>query len=594
MKRFFFKMHRPADSVTRSCERERVEFGNSTRSRSQLRVGRLGWIFQVVAHAFALVATLLVGVRLSTAAHAAAAAMPATAIYQCPMHPWIKSAKPAKCTICGMNLAAAQATGLPLPEGMVSLAASIINTIGVETSVVSRQALLRTVRVNGAIDDDDTRHRLLTAWAEGRVEKLHVNVVGTVIKAGQPLFDLYSPELQAAQRELVQLARAGELAAAALPAARERLRKMSLTDAQLDELLASGAPKLVTTVLAPDDGTIVEKTVYEGQWLKTGDKLFAIGDFSKMWFLFDAYEQDIPWLRVGQKVEITTRAVPGEIIEAPIDFIDPNFNEMTRTTKVRVVLTNPHLNTASGEGHLLFHRVLAEARVLVESPAVLAAPRTAILDAGRGPVAYVDLGAGNYGQRKLRLGRRGDSLVEVFEGLAEGEKVVTTGALLIDAQAQLAQEASGHSHAGAAGRAGPLGPPVTPVAIDGAPSSRALPQSELALLANAAIDAAGALAADDYASYRKLFPGVEAVAKSFSGLPRLDLGDNLKSARRSFEPWSTAVADLLKPHKAHLGLKFFQCSMSPVLGKGLWVQRSQPLKNPFFGSAMANCGSELP
>ena len=504
-------------------------------------------------------------------------------VYQCPMHPWIKSDKPGKCTICGMALVAAQPAGAPAPEGVVALGASIINAIGVESSAVSKQPLLRTVRVNGTIDDDDTRHRLLTAWAEGRVEKLYVNIVGTVVKAGQPLFDLYSPELQAAQREFVQLARAGELAAVAIPAARERLRKMALTDAQLDELIKTGEPKLVTTVLAPDDGTVVEKSVYEGQWLKTGDKLFAIADFSRMWFLFDAYEQDIPWLRVGQKVEITTRAVPGEIIEAPIEFIDPNFNEMTRTTKVRVILTNPHLNTTSGEGHLLFHRVLAEARVLVESPAVLAAPRSAILDAGRGPVAYVDHSDGNFEQRTLRLGRRGDALVEVLAGLNEGDKVVTTGALLIDGQAQLAREASGHSHAAPA--SSPTATPKTGE-MSGADS--------LPALATAAIDAASALAADDYASYQKLFPTILAAAKPFSDLPKLELGDSLKSARSSFEPWSTAVADLLKPHRAHLGLKIFQCPMAPVLGKGRWVQRNQPLKNPFFGSAMANCGSEVP
>lgn len=538
---------------------------------------------------FAFVATTGTGVHVVAEAHAASTA---AAVYQCPMHPWIKSEKPAKCTICGMDLVAAPPAGMALPEGMVSLASSIINTIGVESSVVSRQPLLRTVRVNGAIDDDDSRHRLLTAWAEGRVEKLHVHIVGTVITAGQPLFDLYSPELQAAQRELVQLSRAGDLAAAALPAARARLRKMGLTDAQLDELLKSGVPQLVTTVLAPEAGTIVEKTVYEGQWLKTGDKLFAVGDFSKMWFLFDAYEQDIPWLRIGQKVEITTRAVPGEIIEAPIEFIDPNFNEMTRTTKVRVVLANPHLNTSSGQGHLLYHRVLAEARVLVESPAVLAAPRSSILDVGRGPVAYVDRGGGIYEQRKLRLGRRGDALVEVLEGLTEGEKVVTNGALLIDAQAQLSGEASGHAHP--TGAATPPSPKLPRDAGAASPANATPALPEMSALANAAIDAAGALAADDYATYQKLYPGLVSAAKSFSGLPALEPGDNLKSARRSFETWSTAVADLLKPHKAHLGVKIFQCPMSPVLGKGRWVQRSQPAKNPFFGSAMANCGAELP
>ncbi len=529
--------------------------------------------------ALLFLAPFVVGRAETVGEHAAHAA--AAPVYQCPMHPWIKSDKAGKCTICGMDLVLAAANAANLPEGVIRLAPSSLTAIGIETAIVSRQPLLRTVRVNGAIDDDDSRHRLLTARAEGRVEKLHVTIVGAVIRGGEPLYDLYSPDLQTAQREFVQLAKAGELAASALPATRARLRQMGLAEAQLEALLQTGEPPLVTTILAPDGGTVVEKNVYEGQWLKTGDKLFAIGDFSKMWFMFDAYEQDIPWLHLGQPVQVTTRALPGEVIEAPIEFIDPNFNETSHTTKVRAVLPNPYFNRG-GESHVLFHRVLAEARVLVESPAVLAAPRSAVLDAGNGPVAYVALGDGKFEQRALTLGRRGDALVEVLAGLTENDKVVTTGALLLDGQAQLAREAN------SAGRAGPLVPPKM---SDRAP---ALPPDKFSTLAAAAIDAADALASDDFARYQKLFPSLAPASAGFSTLPPLELGDSLKAARRSFEPWSTAVADLLKPHRAHLGLKIFQCPMSPVLKKGRWVQRGQPLKNPFFGSSMPDCGEEVP
>ena len=503
------------------------------------------------------------------------------------MHPWIKSPKPGKCTVCGMDLVASSpalsAQLSALNSSVVALAPSSITAIGVETSVVSRQSLTRTIRVTGAIDDDDTRHRLLTARSEGRVEKLYINIVGAVVKAGEPLLELYSPELQTAQREFVQLARAGELAASALPAARARLLRLGLADAQVTALVQSGEPPLVTTIFAPDSGTVVAKSVYEGQWVKTGDKLLEIGDFSQMWFLFDTYEQDLPWLAVGQSVEITSRSIPGEVITAPIVFINPNLDEMTRTAKVRVVLANPHVN-AAGASHPLFHRVLAEGRVLVSSPAVLAAPRAAVLDRGTGPVAYLDRGEGNYEQRVVTLGRRGDGLVEILTGLAEGDKVVTHGALLLDAQAQLASEATEHS--------APAPTPTSPASAPAPALSSSLPA--LSSLATAAIDSAAVLAADDYAAYQKLFPSLLAATKDFPGLPLLELGTDLKSARRSFEPWSTAIADLLKPHRAHLGVKIFQCPMSPVLKKGRWVQRGQPLKNPFYGSAMADCGSEIP
>ncbi len=505
-------------------------------------------------------------------------------VYQCPMHPWIKSDQPrAKCTVCGMDLVAAIRTSAGGGNGStVTLSPSVVTTIGVQTSTVSRQSLTRTVRVTGRIEDDDTRHRILSARIPGRVEHLHLTYVGASIEEGAPLATLYSPEMLTAQRVFIERLRAGSIAFAAtdIAAARERLLELGLNEPEIAELERTQKPSATVVLRSPATGVVVDKFVYEGQYVQTSDRLFEIADFSRMWFLFDAYEQDVPWLRVGQTVQITTRAVPGEVIEAPIAFIDPNFSDTTRTTKVRVVLPNPHFNPA-GESHVLLHRVLAEARVLVESPAVLAAPRSAILDAGNGPLAYVDVGDGNYEQRKLRLGRRGDTLVEILDGLTEGEAVVTTAALLIDAQAQLTHAATsggGHQHGA------PAAAPAPQVDV---------PMETLAALVDVASEASDALASDDFAAYQKIFPRLQSASESLS-LPPLELGSSLKAARRSFEPWSTAVADLAKPHRAHLSVKVFQCPMTPVLGQGRWVQRNQPLKNPFFGSAMLECGEEIP
>jgi Cu(I)/Ag(I) efflux system membrane fusion protein len=509
----------------------------------------------------------------------------ASRVFQCPMHPWIKSDHPGKCTICGMDLVSVAADAKETPSGVVALSSSSINVVGVETSTVSRQPLTRTLRVNGRIDDDDTRHHILSARVPGRIEHLGVTYQGEHVAAGAELATIYSPEMLAAQRVYVERLKAGAPAysTAELAAAREQLQLLGLTADDLAQLEQKREPSALVVIRAPEAGTVVSKLVYQGQYVQTSDRLFEIADFSSMWFVFDVYEQDIPWIQPGQTVEITTRAVPGEIITAPVSFIDPNFNETTRTTRARAVLPNPHFGGGGAE-HTLPHRVTAEGRVLVASPAVLAAPRSAILDAGNGPVAYVDLGGGNYEQRKLRLGRRGDALVEVLDGLKENENVVTTGALLIDAQAQLAREAHVHAPGAAA--------PQSAERTEGGASPA--PDSPVAVLANAAIDAADALASDDFARYQKLFPTLAAAAEKFPALPKLDLGADLKSARRSFEPWSTAVADLLKPQRAHLGLKIFQCPMAPVLGKGRWVQRKQPLKNPFFGSAMPDCGTEVP
>ncbi len=506
-------------------------------------------------------------------------------VFQCPMHPWIKSDHAGKCTVCGMDLVEL-AAATNTPEGVIALPASSLTALGVATTTIARQPLLRTVRVNGRIDDDDTRHRILSARVPGRVEKLGINYIGAEVAAGAELATIFSPEMLTAQRVFVERLKAGigAFPANELSAAREQLQLLGLSADDLAQLEQKREPSATVIVRAPGAGTVVAKSVYEGQYVQASDRLFEIADFSHMWFVFDAYEQDIPWIKPGQQIEITSRAVPGETIHTTVEFIDPNFNETSRTTKVRATLPNPHFSV-NGEPHRLPHRVLAEGIVLVESPAVLAAPRSAVLDSGRGPVAYVALGDGRFEQRSLTLGRRGDALVEVLTGLKENEAVVTTGALLLDAQAQLTREAAGTTnHAGMSMPAAPRSGAIAPAAAP----------DKFSLLATAALDAADALASDDFARYQKLFTSLALASAAFPNLPKLELGDSLKAARRSFEPWSTAVADLLKPQRAQLGLKIFQCPMSPVLGKGRWVQRSQPLKNPFFGAAMADCGEEVP
>jgi Cu(I)/Ag(I) efflux system membrane fusion protein len=497
-------------------------------------------------------------------------------VFACPMHPWIKSDHAGKCTICGMDLVELAATA-NTPDGVISLPASSLTAVGVETTAVARQPLLRTVRVNGRIEDDDTSHRILSARVPGRVEKLFVNYVGATVEADAPLATIWSPEMLTAQRVFVERTKSGDAAftGSERAAAREMLQQLGLAASDLAALEKSLTPSPYVTVRAPVAGTVVAKSVYEGQYVQASDRLFEIGDFSHMWFVFEAYEQDIPWLKLGQQIEITTRAVPGEVIHTTVEFIDPNFSEATRTTRVRATLPNPHFSV-DGQPHRLPHRVLAEGVVLVESPAVLAAPRSAVLDSGRGPVAYVALGDGRFEQRTLTLGRRGDALVEVLAGLKENDNVVTTGALLLDAQAQLTREAKSSSTA------------AKPTAAMPAPTDK------FSVLAAAALDAADALGSDDFARYQKLFPSLAPAAAPFANLPRVEVGDALKAARRSFEPWSTAVADLLKPQRVQLGLKIFQCPMAPVLGQGRWVQRGQPLKNPFFGSSMPDCGEEVP
>lgn len=514
------------------------------------------------------------------------------AVYQCPMHPWIKSDKPgSKCTICGMDLVAAGGAGMAAdtPPGVVSLAASTITVLGVKTEPVVKRPLQRTLLVAGMVDDDESKHRVLTAYVPGRVEQLHVNFVGAEVREGQPLLTIYSPELINVQREFLQIVRGGETTESAVKPTRERLRGLGLSNAQIDELIKRGEPEQTITLFAPSSGTVVVRSAYAGQMVGAGEKLFEIADFSTMWFQFEAYEQDISWIKVGQRVEVRTRSVPGKVFEAKVSFVDPNFNEMTRATRVRVELPNPMMVEGAEARRLIPHRVFGEGVVHVEAPAVLTVPRTAVLNAGNGTVVYVDKGGNAYEQRKLKPGRMGDDFMEVLEGVNEGEAVVTQGGLLIDAQAQLSHEASAHTgHTTTAA--------TEKSALDSAMPAMAapvdVPMERLTALVAAASEGADALAGDDFARYQSALPKLKEASRDLK-LPELEPGADIKAARLSFEVWSTAVADAARPHREHLGIKVFQCPMAPVLKKGRWVQKDGSLKNPFFGSAMLTCGSEI-
>jgi Cu(I)/Ag(I) efflux system membrane fusion protein len=536
--------------------------------------------------------------------HGPAAAGPGTVekVYQCPMHPWIRSDHPGKCTICGMDLApvgAAAAADRTLP-GVVPLSASTVTVLGVRTEPAGQRRLERMLHVGGMIEDDDTRHRFLTAYSPGRVEELHVNFVGAEVHEGQPLLTLYSPELISAQREFLQIAHGGEATARAIGPARERLRGLGLSERQIDELIARGEPAQLTTLLSPATGTIVARGAYPGQNVGVGDRLFEIADFSTMWFLFQAYEQDIPWLRVGQTVHVTTKALPGKMLAAKIAFIDPNFDENTHSTQVRVELPNPLVGPEGQARREIPHRVFAEGMVEIDAPLVLAVPRSAVLDAGRGPVLYVDLGDGRYEQRSVRLGRIGDRSVEVLAGVEEGEPVVVQGNLLIDAQAQLASEAgAGIAHGHRAGEATPAGhgsasaDPTMPTSSASHGSAHGSPGSQrLSAVVDAASAASGALADDNLPAYQELLPRLRNAGASLD-LPPLNDVTDIAAAREAFAEWSTAVADLVRAGHEPQSVTIYQCPMAPTHKNARWLQRTGPIRNPYFGAAMLECGVEV-
>jgi Cu(I)/Ag(I) efflux system membrane fusion protein len=457
---------------------------------------------------------------------------------------------------------------------------------------VKTRPLVRTLRVAGMIDDNAMRHRVMSAYVDGRVDKLHVNYIGAEVSEGQPLAEFYSPTLLQAEREYRQLG--GELK----KNTGLRLRQMGLTPEQIEVLDQKPADALTSQILSPISGTVVSQAVYEGQYVATGQQLFEIADFSTMWFMFRAYEQDMPWIKLGQSVTVTTPSLPNKSYLGKIAFIDPNFDEATRSTKVRVELQNPLVN---GRRELL-HRLYADGMVELEAPSVLAVPRSAVIQTGPQAVAYIDRGSGAYEQAALKIGRRGDNFIEVLSGLKEGDAVVTNGNLLIDGQAEMNRAF--------------MTPPEATAPVSTKASLNEERKKSIAEFIKVADAMAAALGKDDLAAFNKASEPamdvtgamVESLRPVVEKLDDLDKNrhfhgfDDLKSARIAYHKFIVAAVAVIEPlRKAGQTPDFeiYECGMvneaiPNVPRKARWIQSGgRAMANPFFGTEMSECGEEI-
>ena len=369
---------------------------------------------------------------------------------------------------------------------------------------------------------------------------------------------------------------------------------MGLTPGQIEAVADKPADALTSQILSPIGGTVVDQGVYEGQYVATGERLFEIADFSTMWFMFRAYEQDMPWITIGQTVTVTTPSLPGNSFEGKITFIDPNFDEETRSTKVRVELPNPKV-----EGRrVLLHRLYADGAVKLDAPEVLTIPRSAVIQTGSAALVYVDQDGGAYAQTPVTIGRLGDALVEILSGLKAGEKVVTNGNLLIDGQAEMNRAF--------------MSPAAPPPVTDALTEAQQLAIRDFVKVADAM---AAALAADDLGAFNKASePAMTETGKltaALVGMPNLDALDHakhfhgaedLKSARAAFLKFTVAATDLLAPMRKTKGFPELQVWECPMAGdaipgapkKARWIQLNhRPGGNPFFGAEMLDCGKEI-
>jgi len=518
--------------------------------------------------AFAAVAGWSVS-RIWPESHAAApSSVRKVLFYQSPMHPWVKSDKPGQCTVCGMDLVPVYEGGKNFDHAasdMVMLPQGSPNAMGVQTVEVRMQPLVRSLRVAGMIGEDESRHGIISAPVEGRIDGLAMTGEGDKVNQRQPLATIFSRTLlNAANDYKIAL----EQGSPTLEQTKRRLEQYGLVWEQIKAIPQRQPDDIYFGILSPLTGTVVKSYVSEGQFVKEGERLFEIADFTKMWFMFTAYEQDLPLLQKGQIITITTPSLPSETLKAKVAFISPNLDETTRSSRIRVVLENPDRR--------IKNKTYAEGVVELDTPEVITVPRSAVLWPGGTPRVYVEKGTGAYQRREVKLGRPGDTCWEVLDGLKEGERVVLTGNMLIDGQAQL--------------DAMVMAAPTMPV-IEISPEVKAYLTTVASL--------SEALAKDDpvaaNAALAKIPPAPDNLVKTPAPAPNSDF----KELRKAFLPWSQEIATLAAGMKQQFPeLKIFRCPMTNDLWPGApadakWIQLGGELRNPYWGKQMQDCGVEV-
>ncbi len=317
--------------------------------------------------------------------------------------------------------------------------------IGIRTVEVSVRQLRKTIRSVGRVEFNEKNLATINTKFEGWIEKLHVDYAGKQVRKGEPLAEIYSPELFATQQEFINLLRwkgqGGEIrdekvgvmlerdAEAIVEAAKQRLRLWDITDEQMKSIAASGKPMRTLTIYSPVNGYVVQKMAVQGMRVMPGEKLFDIADLSTVWIMADIYENELSLVREGQSAVISLSYFPGKEIHSTIDYIYPALSGDTRTAKARFVVPNP--------GGLLKPQMFTNVEMKIPIGKRLAIPEDAVIDTGQRQVVYVDHGEGNFEPREVQLGSRAEGMREVLKGLKAGEKIVSSGTFLIDAEAQL-------------------------------------------------------------------------------------------------------------------------------------------------------------
>ncbi|WP_194850699.1 efflux RND transporter periplasmic adaptor subunit [Nonlabens antarcticus] len=356
-------------------------------------------------------------------------------MWTCSMHPQIMQPEPGDCPICGMDLIPAESGADGLNANEIKMTDNAMALANIQTSLVGKgQMGNNSLKLSGKIKANEESNAVQVTYFGGRIEKLYVNSTGERVGAGQRLATIYSPELVAAQQELLTASSLKESQPELYKAVRNKLKLWKLSEKQINAIETAGKVQENFPVFATVSGTVTMKMVEEGDYLKQGQPLYKIANLNTVWAEFDAYENQIASLKEGQTIKVTTNAYRNEVFDAKVSFIDPLLNSATRTVVVRAVLQNKKDLFKPG---MFVEGIIEGTQTSTEN--TVSVPSTAVMWTGERSVVYVKTNPNEaiFEMREVLLGNANGDSYTILQGLKNGDEVVTNGTFTVDAAAQL-------------------------------------------------------------------------------------------------------------------------------------------------------------
>ncbi len=541
-------------------------------------------------------------------------------MWTCSMHPQIMQPEAGDCPICGMDLIPAETSATGLAADQFKLSKNAMALANIQTSIINNSKVEgNTIKLSGKIVENEEANAVQASYFSGRIERLNISFTGEEIRKGQLLATIYSPDLFAAQQELITTASLKESQPALYKAVRNKLKLWKLSESQINLIETSGKVKENFPIYATVSGTVSEKLVEQGDYIMQGQPLFKIANLNSVWANFDVYENQIDLFKKGQEISITTNAYPNKKFNAKISFIDPVLNTRTRTLTVRAVLNNKKNTFKPG----MFIEGKVEG-ISSTKEQVLTIPSTAVLWTGERSVIYLKANPNEpvFEMREVKLGNTIGENYEVLDGLNNGDEIVTNGTFTIDAAAQLQGKKSMMNKSGGkttTGHEGHLGMETTN-AVSNTDHSKMNErinvspkfQEQLKTVFDDYIILKDALVTDDS---KAVVTNANSILKNLAKVDMKLLKDNnahnhwmkvekeikasansiaseteIKEQRNHFKHLSSHLTTAVEIFGINQKVFSQFCPMADNNKGAYWLSKEEKVLNPYFGEAMLTCG----